>query len=44
VGKVPPVKRLTPLTEGQMRNRCHSDMRKHSEKTDEPFNRRSQGH
>ena len=44
VDKVPPVEKLPPLTEEQKRDRWHSAMRKHSEKTDEPFDRRSQGH
>ena len=44
VDKVPPVEKLPPLTEDQKRDRWHSAMRKHSEKTDEPFDRRSQGH
>ena len=44
VDNVPPVEKLPPLTEGQQRDRWHSAMRKHSEKTDEPFDRRSQGH
>ena len=44
VDKVPPVEKLPPLTEEQTRDRWHSAMRKHSEKTDEPFDRRSQGH
>ena len=44
VDKVPPVEKLQPLTEEQKRDRWHSAMRKHSEKTDEPFDRRSQGH
>ena len=44
VDKVPPVEKLPPLTEGQKRDRWHSAIRKNSEKTDEPFDRRSQGH
>ena len=41
---MPPVEKLPPLTEEQKRDQWHSAMRKHSEKTDEPFDRRSQGH
>jgi len=44
VDKVPAVEKLPPLTEEQKRDRWHSAMRKHSEQTDEPFDRRSQGH
>ena len=43
-GQVPPVEKLPPLTEELKRDRWHSAMRKHSEKTEEPFDRRSQGH